>query len=237
MAGPVSALCWISPLCSEGNGVRGTNSLSVSWSGAEQIAGPKSPTTHCYKSIKHLQLTIQPPASAAEHVNSCDQITAQLTAFTCAPNVPTSKGEILAWLCPLGSRTASRTRLFGRLEGAPCSPKLPVHGRGGVGKGSGGSGTSGCPSSSSPHPVRASGCCGRLCQDLMLGNGICSGSPGVARCVPTWSPHSPKTPVREETAFIFLLRGCGQVLFQAEEGSEGRGAPRGWPCPGWHAGP
>lgn len=112
-----------SPLCpcSEGNGFRGTNSLSVSWSGAKQIAGLKSTTTHCYKSIKHLQLAIEPPASAAKHVNSCDQITAQLTAFTCAPNVPISKGEIPARLCPMGSWMVTRTRLFGRLDGAPCS--------------------------------------------------------------------------------------------------------------------
>lgn len=103
------------------NGFRGTNSLSVSCSRAEQIAGFKSPTTHCYKSIKHLPLTIEPPASAAEHVNSCDQITAQLTAFTCAPSVPISKGEILAWLRPTGSWTVNRTQLFGRLAGAPCS--------------------------------------------------------------------------------------------------------------------
>jgi len=121
-----SALCRISPHCpcSEVNRFRDTNSLYVSQSRAKQIAALKSPTTHCYKSIKHLQLTIQPPASAAEHVNSCDQIAAQLTAFTCAPTVPISKGEILVWLHPVGSRPVTRTRLFWGSNGAPWSLAL-----------------------------------------------------------------------------------------------------------------
>lgn len=64
---------------------------------------------------------MQPPASAAEHVNSCDQIAAQLTAFTCAPTLPISKGEILAWLHPTDSRLVTRTRLFRGSDGAPWS--------------------------------------------------------------------------------------------------------------------
>lgn len=219
--------CVGSPLCpcSEGNGFRGMNLLSVSWSGAEQIAGLKSPTTHCYKSIKHLQLTIEPPASAAEHVNSCDQITAQLTAFTCAPTVPISKGEILAEFCPMGSWTVTRTRLFGRLDGHPAALGLPGHGQRVCGQREpGDSGTSGCPLSSSPaHPVRASGCRGRLSQDLIpmeLGNTAHLAWPAVFWRAP---PHSPTTPVREKTAFIFLLRGCGQIVFRAEQCFEGRG--------------
>lgn len=57
--------------------------------------------------------------------------------------------------------------------------------------------------------------------------------PGVFWGAP---PHSPTTPVREETAFTFLLRGWREVLFQAEQCSEGRGVSPGCPCPGWHAG-
>lgn len=91
-----------------------------------------------------------------------------------------------------------------------------------------------------PHHVRASGCCGRLSQDVILmelGNRAHGGPAGVARCVLGCSPHSPTTPVREETAFIFLLRGgCGQVLFQAEQCSEGRAVCPGCRCPGWHGG-
>lgn len=124
-------------LALKGMGLEVRTRCLVSWSGTEQIAGLKSPTTHCYKSIKHLQLTIESPASAAEHVNSCDQITAQLTAFTCAPNVPISEGEILARLRPMGSWTVTRTRLFGRLDGAPCSlTPACAWPRGCVGKGS-----------------------------------------------------------------------------------------------------
>lgn len=158
-------LCWISPLCpcSEGNGFRGTNSLSVSWSGTEQIAGLKSPTTHCYKSIKHLQLTIEPPASAAEHVNSCDQITAQLTAFTCAPNVPISKGKTLAWLCPwaaAGDQDEQDRALWEAGRGTP--QPYPGQGQRCVGKGSSDSGPSGGPVSSSPVTVTAVGAFPRI---------------------------------------------------------------------------
>lgn len=65
MAGLASALHQVSPwcACSGVNGFSDTNLLRVFCSAAKRIAAHKSPTTNCYKSIKHLQLSIQPPAT------------------------------------------------------------------------------------------------------------------------------------------------------------------------------
>lgn len=190
----------------------------ASHSGAEETATFKSPTTHCYKSIKPLLFTTQPSVSAAEHVNSCDQIAAQLTAFTCAPTVPISKGEILAQLCSMGSWLVTRTWLFWGSNGAPWSHTLYISlkGWGGrwTGRGSPGKGENyNLPSSSSPPVTKShwlpqeSRLAAGLSQDLVLlglGGGVHGGSTGMAGCVLGCSLPQPHCTYGRETTFIFL---------------------------------
>lgn len=89
----------------------------------------------------------------------------------------------------------------------------------------------------------ASGCCGRLPQDLILmelWNRARGGSPGAVRCVLGCSLHSPTTLMRKETALIFLLRGCGQICSKRSNALRGElraaGPARAGPQGPWGAG-
>lgn len=209
--------CWTSTHCpcSEFNGFRDKNSLCVSRCGAKQIAALKSPTTYCYKSIKHLQLTIQPPASAAEHVNSCDQIAAQLTAFTCAPTVPISRGEILARLPPTGWRPGHGCLGVGWGTLEPYSLWLPGSGAEGerAEAAQAAVGPLSCPCPPLPLALRASDCCGRpdLLPDFPRTRSCWSCAIGFmvrsqARLGVPWGAPSrgPTTLTGVETAFVFI---------------------------------